>query len=524
MSYNGYNYSPHFRGRDESGGREQPSYPDVRSINGSYQRPTYTAANPERNGQHQVHNPSQQTVDRMPGVYGEQSYGMQGYGGNTLVQPGGEAQNSTVSSQSYGTDAVTSIDTTGLGNLAYASGLGRDSRQAFSQAHNSPQTQLRNTYHTSQSVTGYPSYGTTSGLPNGQDQQRSDRCSSAISTEDVRRRGSRAGAVSPHIPSLNTAGGQCIGRVQPYTSPTKQNSTFQGLHPASRPENRYQGNTSQSHAYTASLPLNGERGESSRTLDKPYSLSVQSQLPPYQHEASQEGYTSGQHDISTASKVPQPHVKKNEVSSSQHSNRLTAKRKLKVQKSDPGGNTVPHHQSIGTSAQTGSPITSNVPNHLVECDTRLNGQYRATSQPEYGIGGEQAALSSAPNPTTVDPSQVFNHYEYQRRRQVQAVASAAAKDVSKGNETQTGARNTRIHIKGNASQAADQSGPPKTDETKHSAPNLDAPLSDDSNAQREEIGAEMKMMLEKMREYKAKDPSLFSQVWEQVKKVSTRLD
>jgi hypothetical protein len=35
--------------------------------------------------------------------------------------------------------------------------------------------------------------------------------------------------------------------------------------------------------------------------------------------------------------------------------------------------------------------------------------------------------------------------------------------------------------------------------------------------------AEMKLMLEKMREYKAKDPSLFSQIWDQVKKVCVLL-
>ena len=38
-------------------------------------------------------------------------------------------------------------------------------------------------------------------------------------------------------------------------------------------------------------------------------------------------------------------------------------------------------------------------------------------------------------------------------------------------------------------------------------------------SEKEQMEAEMKLMLEKMREYKAKDPSLFLQIWEQVKKV-----
>ena len=37
---------------------------------------------------------------------------------------------------------------------------------------------------------------------------------------------------------------------------------------------------------------------------------------------------------------------------------------------------------------------------------------------------------------------------------------------------------------------------------------------------KDQIEMEMKQMIEKMRDYKAKDPSLFTQIWEQVKKVS----
>ena len=43
------------------------------------------------------------------------------------------------------------------------------------------------------------------------------------------------------------------------------------------------------------------------------------------------------------------------------------------------------------------------------------------------------------------------------------------------------------------------------------------------SATKEQMELEMKQMIEKMRDYKAKDPTLFSQVWEQVKKVSWKV-
>ena len=525
MSYNGYDYSPYFRGRDESGGREQHSYPDVRSINGSYQRSTYTAVHTDRNGHQQAHYPSQQLADRTPSVYGEQTYGVQGYGGNGQVRPGGEVQNPTVSSQSYGTNTVTSVDATGLGNLAYASGLGRGSRLVSSHAHNSPQAQHANSYQGPQPAAEYPSYATTPGLPNGNDQQRSDSRVSAISTEDLTRQDSRAGAISPHVPDSNTAGGHSTGQVQPHASRPERDSTFQSLQPTSRSESHYQGNASQSYAYTTPLPSNGQRSESSRTLDNSHSPIVQSQLPLYQNEVAFEGSSGGLQGMTTAPQVPQSHPKIKDIGSSAHGSRSTGKRKSEVQASDPSETIILQHHPIGNSAQNGCLITTSVSERPGERDVQLNGQHQAIQQPQpYGIGVEQAALSSAPNATTVDPSQVFNHYEYQRRRQAQAAVAAAAKDVRKVNEIQPGSYDTHVQVNGDAWQTPGQSGPPRINGTGQNVPTSDVPPLHDFNAQREEIEAEMKLMLEKMREYKAKDPSLFSQVWEQVKKVSTHLE
>ena len=84
-------------------------------------------------------------------------------------------------------------------------------------------------------------------------------------------------------------------------------------------------------------------------------------------------------------------------------------------------------------------------------------------------------------PFTIDPSQVFNQDEFQRRR---AVAVAAAE----------------VTVARKASSAGSNG----------------AVAEDPDESKKMEL--EMKQMIEKMRDYKAKDPSLFSHVWEQVKK------
>ena len=101
-----------------------------------------------------------------------------------------------------------------------------------------------------------------------------------------------------------------------------------------------------------------------------------------------------------------------------------------------------------------------------------------------------------PQYTTVDPSQVFNHTEYSRR---QAAAAAEAAAVKKAAEEAEAARIT-----------ATQPKPPTTQ----------ANGIEPESAKKDQMELEMKQMIEKMRDYKAKDPSLFTQIWEQVKKVS----
>ena len=99
--------------------------------------------------------------------------------------------------------------------------------------------------------------------------------------------------------------------------------------------------------------------------------------------------------------------------------------------------------------------------------------------------------SEAQAPTTVDPSHVFNHQEYQRRRAAAAAEVAAKKAAEEDNRKATEAAAALKRVS-------------ESDTTRSS--------------KEEQMAAEMRQMIEKMRDYKSKDPSLFSSIWEQVKK------
>lgn len=103
------------------------------------------------------------------------------------------------------------------------------------------------------------------------------------------------------------------------------------------------------------------------------------------------------------------------------------------------------------------------------------------------------ATPAEPQVTTVDPSQVFNHTEYSRR---QAAAAAEAAAVKKA-----------VDVEASRSSTAQ----PNVATSQVSG-------IDSESSKKDQMELEMKQMIEKMRDYKAKDPSLFTEIWEQVKK------
>lgn len=135
----------------------------------------------------------------------------------------------------------------------------------------------------------------------------------------------------------------------------------------------------------------------------------------------------------------------------------------------------------------------------VATDTRVNGDTSQSSTP-----------TMSEYPTTVDPSQVFNHVEYQRRQAAAAAEQEAARN--KAAEVAKAVQHSNSEpLKNKILQGS---------EMQH-APGPSAPISGDRDpdtAKKDQMELEMKQMIEKMRDYKSKDPSLFSQIWEQVKK------
>ena len=152
------------------------------------------------------------------------------------------------------------------------------------------------------------------------------------------------------------------------------------------------------------------------------------------------------------------------------------------------------------------------------------------------------ALPAAP--ITVDPSRVFNpyHHEYQLRKAIaeaeEARTVAQAKSPLHNNvadpvsalappaERQAlpqASLEVRTAILGDQQKI----GGPAISRTDARNGNVAVRSERDANivttgsgsGDKEQMEAEMRLMLEKMREYKSKDPSLFLQIWEQVKKV-----
>ncbi|KAI9703783.1 MAG: hypothetical protein M1836_007553 [Candelina mexicana] len=153
--------------------------------------------------------------------------------------------------------------------------------------------------------------------------------------------------------------------------------------------------------------------------------------------------------------------------------------------------------------------------------------------------------------TTVDPSHVYDPYhEYQRqakiaeaeaaRRALERAQKAAQPPTSDEPEKVTQVQPQDQYVQkrpssANAKNAVDQvaqtsnarSSNSTAQATSVEASVRDAPVPAQSNmgseqAEKENMEAEMRQMVERMREYQTKDPSLFSQVWEQVKKGKTK--
>lgn len=439
MSYNGYGqYSPYWQ---QTTGQTTPQNPsqNVGKSSNSYQPLSAYQKNQQ---------PSQSFISQSADNSGA-GYGSQDFGNVNVNGPGnGRSQDSRLGYPNSNDRA--SIDgATALGNLAYASSLGRESnknRQQFN-------------YST------VSSYGVGSVPPIQYRTGDERRDSNGSSREDITR--SQQATASPSFGySANNVG-------YPGSSA--------GSNPQAQPQ------YSQPSRYSTEQP----RSQYSQPPRPPSSQSIQ-----------QSHSRLGYQDAPSPTPSANQHVS-NQAQVSQNTGGIGGKEQTRVHTPQSEKRT-PQAPKETTRKPQGPQATANSPTESAsKRDAAVFASARETMAKRVNEVRQPPAVDSrrgqASKPgtpvesqyTTVDPSQVFNHDEYSKRQ-----AAAAAKKAAEESEA--------------ARLAATQSKP-ATPQSNGTEPD---------SAKKDQIELEMKQMIEKMRDYKAKDPSLFSQVWEQVKKVS----
>ena len=167
--------------------------------------------------------------------------------------------------------------------------------------------------------------------------------------------------------------------------------------------------------------------------------------------------------------------------------------------------------NTGTSNQHGNASSTYSPAQNQQGQSTAIQEPPDVHTPVNAQSSQQSTPVESYHPATVDPNQVFNHYEFQKKQDAEAEKRRAA-------EARRTAQTTMP-----SNRAGDYRPPSVTSQSSDVLQAARAAIgntTDVDSAKRDQMELEMKQMIEKMRDYKAKDPSLFSQIWEQVKKVS----
>ena len=472
MSYNNYNYSPYFQQGTGQDARAHQPYSDP--IIGSYQRQNYPAVSTNQTTQGQTYVPPYPSIDRMSNGYKTQGYGDMSAVNNGRAETKGEGH-----SHPYA-----SVNTTALGSLAYASSLGHGSREQAMARANSSMQHMTN-YNRSQdreNYTGSPTNETGGINMNTYDRRRSDS-GGAVKAGNQGGSGAPQSNVAPRTNYPSTSGTpnvnvsisrlsnansrQVIGTQTSHLSGDENRRPSQQNQQSSRP-------TSASHW----------RSNSYRSGSSPKSVQYSSIRSPKLN-----GQTQGVTHLSGHS---QTHTPQDSISPWAQSSSGPVNSQCGVANShEPQGHATERPPAMPVPPQYyGRPSEQQTdnrqPNHPSSSyEPVMNGHVHVQSAPiSKGSARVQPTThNDIQIPSTVDPSQVFNQYEYQRRQVAAAAEAVAANKV--------------INAK------------------------PDAPVRvDPDSSKKEQMELEMNKMIGKMRDYKAADPTLFSQIWEQVKKVS----
>lgn len=465
MSYNGYTqYSPYWQ---PNSGQSNPQNAgqNVAQSRASYQ-PLSAYQNSHQSAQPSISHPAKSSSDA--------SYGTKGYG-NMSVNGAGNGRPQDYPASYAGTNDRASLDgATALGNLAYASSLGRQG-SAQQLATNNRQ-QSNSNYGTANPYGGM----STPPIQNRTDHERQK--SSNSSREDTNARAQQATASPSFGYSSNHAGPSTGNYTQApsqyplpasasdqhmlYQNPQQPRPTSgQAVHQP-RPKPDSQAATLRTAPSTKRTTNQSQGRKASVNVPEPTQTRVQTPQQSIHPPSSQAPGQSGGHTQRPQSQKGTIKQLTNNASKSNAAAYLSAKETAAKRVSD-----AQQSPTTDTNRQTDKPATP--------------------VEPQY---------------TTVDPSQVFNHAEYSRRQAAAAAEVAATKKAAEEAEA------ARI--------AATRTNSPRVNGTPVVA---SAPSMEPDSARKDQMELEMKQMIEKMRDYKAKDPSLFTQIWEQVKKVSDYL-
>lgn len=451
MSYNNqFSYSPYFQGANQNG-RAQVSYPNNSTEAGSYRRQSHSYPQPQS-----YPSSPQTSSESAPNAYAPPKHGYlrppsNGDYDNT------KAKNQVVGMNTY-QNARKPIDTTALGNLAYASSLGQNSPDHSATGLDNSSLQQVSDYNHSQTTANYsePSpypLSATAPATNRYEFPRPDNYEAGNRRESIESRDSSS-MHQAHYASYSADGEQKDQQDQVH-------SRLPQVHP--------------------NYPSRPSSGQSIRTVQRsnPHSTltSLSSNNPSYTTTSAKRVNNHVYESDPSMTSLPQASNPANKVTTSARDRSSISQSKDEVHqnvskqsiiRTSSASDRQTNHQTNNQETQSRNDKSSTIGSR----DDELNDTVQANDQ----------------HPVTVDPNQIFNHQEYQRR---QAAAAAAA-----------------------AARRTDQVLERKTDATKASASVGDA-------STKEQMELEMKQMIDKMREYKAKDPNLFLHIWEQVKKVST---
>ena len=450
MAYNGYgysNYSQYYNGQQTDQNGNQQAGSSSQAYQNPYS-PYYQAA-----GQYtQQSSERGQPYQSKPGI--DSSGFQQNYYSQPQYQqpPGNENQNAYSQSQPYlsttqpapsnygystqsSTDQTsrTYADTSALGNLAYASTLGRNSPTSGQSRESSRQQSSLPAYQMQQSQPQYqqpqPSASDSTVHP-----QRTKTLSSYASPRDAVRQ-VQTQQPSPRMSTQAQSRPTQSTYSQPTSAASQQNTNSPRLN--QKPRSGQTSNSTQS-VHSQSTKSTGSSGKASQTKNK----------------------SSNAHQISTIMNQSEPPA-------------LTK---------PAAPQTISHNYSSATQGSN--------------------------------VAMAPSAPTNDPQPTTIDPSQIFDQAEYQRRKRAAEEADAAKRaSTAKLTESQP------VNVPQSSSkQQRPQQLSPQATQAQFAQQDSSKHVRTDSQA-REQIQAEMKAMIEKMREYKSKDPSGFSEIWEQFKKV-----